>query len=158
MPRITVYVPDDLKTRMEEAGDDLNWSAITQRAIQAAIATQTLKRNPTDMNSVIERLRASKRQSDEASHQRGKECGAKWAKEAAEYDELRNVWEIYGPKEEWDWVQELGMAVDPGTTGWEDSGWEDFRQRHCGGEMNDAFAHGFVEGAHGVFEEVKDQL
>jgi ribosomal protein L19E len=82
----------------EEAGDDLNWSAITQRALRDAITAQTLKGNPTDMTSVIERLRASKQRWNEASEQRGKACGAKWAREAAEYEELGEVWSSFRPK------------------------------------------------------------
>jgi hypothetical protein len=37
MPRVTVYVDDNLKARMDDAGKDLNWSAIAQRAFSGAI-------------------------------------------------------------------------------------------------------------------------
>ena len=60
MPRITVYVPDDLKAHMDDASDNLNWSAVAQLAFRGAIAIHKLKKDPTDMTNVIERLRASK--------------------------------------------------------------------------------------------------
>ena len=39
MPRISVYVTDDFKARMDEAGEAFNWSALAQRAFQDALLT-----------------------------------------------------------------------------------------------------------------------
>ena len=157
MPRITVYVPDDLKARMDGAGDDLNWSAITQRAIREAIATHDLKRDPTDMTSVIERLRVSKQRAEEANTASGKECGATWAKNTAEYDELSRVWAAASVINTGIDLAYLQRLIDPGDEmGYQD--WQDFWANHGDGDPNDAFAQGFAEGAHDVFEEVRNQL
>jgi hypothetical protein len=157
MPRITLYVPDDLKARMDQSGDDLNWSAITQRAIRGAIITLTLKRNPTDMNAVIERLRASKQLADEANNLSGKECGAAWARETAEYDQLHRVWGALLAAAEID-VSSLHRLIDPENE-LDRAEWQEFWECHAGGAtLTDAFAAGFAEGANEVFEEVKDKL
>jgi hypothetical protein len=38
LPRITVYVPDDLKAQMDKAGGDINWSALMQRAVENVLS------------------------------------------------------------------------------------------------------------------------
>ena len=156
MPRITVYVPDDLKARMDGAGDNLNWSAITQHAIRKAIATQTLSRNPTDMTNVLERLRASKQRGEEGSAASGRRCGAEWARRFAEYKELRRVWIAVrdGIDINLDRLQRL-IDLDQEM---DHHDWQSLRER-CGEDRpDDAFAAGFAGAAHDVFEEVKDQL
>lgn len=156
MARITIYVPDDLKSQMDAAGDDLNWSAITQRAFREAIATQNLKRNPTDMNNVIERLRASKQRVEEGSLASGRECGVTWAKTEAEYDELKRVADLSSANQDMS-LNGLQRTIDPeDTLARED--WEGFWTRNGDGSPNDAFAEGFCMGAQEVFDEVKDKL
>src|SRR5258708_7816585 len=94
MPRVTLYVPDDLKARMDEAGEAINWSAVAQRAFREAVALNSLRKEPTDMNEVVERLRASKERVQEADEETGKAAGAQWARETAEFDELKRVAEL----------------------------------------------------------------
>lgn len=43
MARMTVYIPDELKARMDEAGPDSNWSEIAQRAFEASIGKPEAK-------------------------------------------------------------------------------------------------------------------
>ncbi len=38
MARMTIYIPDDLKARMDEAGENTNWSEIAQKAFEAAVS------------------------------------------------------------------------------------------------------------------------
>ena len=38
MPKVTVYVPDDLKARMDAVGESVNWSGEAQKAFQCALA------------------------------------------------------------------------------------------------------------------------
>src|SRR5438046_2935773 len=91
MPRVTLYVPDDLKTRMDVAGEAVNWSAVAQRAFREAVATQFIRKDSTDMTSVVDRLRASKERIEVAAVASGRECGRTWAQETAEYDELNRI-------------------------------------------------------------------
>lgn len=155
MPRITVYVPDDLKASMDKAGDDLNWSAIAQHAIRAAISIHHLQRNPSDMTNVIERLRASKQDAEEASTASGRDCGATWARTTAEYGELNRIWDgVAASDVDLNGLQRL---IDPrDEMGRHD--WEAFWERHGDGDINDAFANGFASGAADLFAEVKDQI
>ncbi len=157
MPRITVYVPDDLKARMDSAGDDLNWSALAQLAFRGAIATHALKRDPTDMTSVIERLRASKERAEEVDFAHGQRSGAEWAKASAEYDELRRLSDFHGTDNEEN-LDALCHLIDPEKE-MDRRDWGAF-WADCGlnSDPNDAFARGFIEGAAAVFEEVEDQL
>lgn len=155
MPRITVYVPDDLKAQMDEVGDDLNWSAITQRAIRDEIVTHAIKRRPTDMTNVIERLRASKQRLAQNETASGKECGATWAKTTAEYDELSRIATAEA-------ISDIGLddlcrLLDPDDE-MDAADWEEFWERHGDGRPTDAFAEGFAEGAAEVFHEVADQI
>src|SRR5271166_4530430 len=91
MPRITLYVPNDLKAGMDEAGEALNWSALAQRAFREAILNRSVRRSPKDMTSVVERLRASKERIEARDHEAGQAQGREWAETAAEYDELKRV-------------------------------------------------------------------
>lgn len=155
MPRITLYVPDELKARMDEAGDGLNWSAVTQRAIREAIAINQVKRNPDNMTNVIERLRASKERLENANAASGKDCGATWAKSAAEYDELSRISEAVS-------IDSIGLddlkrLIDP-EHHMDAHDWKAFWEKHGDGQPDDAFAQGFAEGAAAVFDEVADQI
>ena len=38
MARLSIYIPDDLKARMDGVGDTVNWSEVVRPAIQAAVA------------------------------------------------------------------------------------------------------------------------
>jgi predicted transcriptional regulator len=37
MPRVTLYIPDDLKARMDEVSEAVNWSAIAQQAFRDVV-------------------------------------------------------------------------------------------------------------------------
>ncbi len=37
MPRVSIYVPGEMKARMDEAGDRANWSGIAQRAFETEL-------------------------------------------------------------------------------------------------------------------------
>src|ERR1700756_4787201 len=88
MPKVNLYVPDDLKARMDDTGEAVNWSAVAQRAFREAISTHQIRKDRSDMEPVIERLRASKERYEERQLAAGKDVGAKWAKTEAEYFQL----------------------------------------------------------------------
>jgi hypothetical protein len=156
MPRITVYVPDDLKARMDDASDNLNWSAVAQRAFGEAIATHELKKDSADMTAVTERLRASKERAEEANFDRGKEHGATWARTEAEYEELQRVWGAINDGGEFD-LADLQRLIDPEGE-MDRSDWQEFWKERGALRPTDDFAHGFAEGAFHVFQEVQDEL
>jgi hypothetical protein len=157
MPRVTLYVPDDLKTRMDDAGEAINWSAVAQRAFREAVLTQAMRKEPHDMTNVVERLRASREKVEAKEFETGKDRGAMWAKHRAEYDQLLRVVEYDG-----EWSEEedgdhavLESLIDPENE-LDPREWGD----NWGQQRNpsDAFVRGFVEGANEVYVEIRDQL
>jgi predicted hydrocarbon binding protein len=158
MPRVTLYVPDDLKTRMDEAGEAINWSAVAQRAFMEAVLTRAVRKDASDMTSVVERLRASKERVEAAQQESGQDCGKTWAKETAEYDELERIARFHeSGHDPSDLVAALRHLIDP-----EDEmsphEWHSFWEQHGCGEPTHAFAEGFIKGAVEVYDEVADQL
>ena len=89
MAKLNLYVPDDLKKRMD-AVSDVNWSDITRPALLSALATLEQHRSP-DMSTTIERLRASKAESLKRDELEGQTHGREWAEQHADYDELRRL-------------------------------------------------------------------
>ncbi|HZK89736.1 MAG TPA: hypothetical protein VFC56_06270 [Stellaceae bacterium] len=159
MPRITLYVPEELKDRMDAIGEIANWSSIAQAAFKEAVALNALRRNPSDMEQIIERLRVSKARVDREREGAGREFGSIWAQQVSEYDELRRIsnWtrikEVPVPFT----VEALKAIMDPKQT-MDRYAWHDFWQRHGDGEVSDAFAKGFIMAAAEVFEEVEPHI
>ena len=91
MPKINLSVPDDMKARMDAAGDRRNWSAVARRAFDLELKHIESIMEIKTMNQVIERLKASKAMSAANSEDDGRHAGRLWAKERAEYDELKRV-------------------------------------------------------------------
>ena len=87
MARVSIYVPDELKARMDQAGDAINWSEIARPAFQAALAAYEHRKGQT-MSTAVERLRASKQEYEQEESTSGEDAGRAWAKDDAEYGEL----------------------------------------------------------------------
>lgn len=156
MARVSLYIPDELKARMDAVGDEtVNWSEVARPAIVAELTMIEHRRGGT-MQTAIERLRASKAKSQERDEAAGKENGRKWAEDEAEYEELLRISEIQSGNSP-DAYEALRTAVDP------DGGLadDDFNRSLFGDErpnLSDAYVEAFIEGAQEFFEEVKDQL
>ena len=91
MPNINIYVPEEMKVRMDAVEDRANWSAIAQRAFGFELARLEAVKEIKTMYDVIDRLRASKASLAEDQLRDGRAAGANWAKNEAEYNELRNI-------------------------------------------------------------------
>ncbi len=91
MPKMSIYVPDEMKARIDEAGDRANWSGIAQRAFGVELNHLESVKEIGSMTDVIERLRASKEKNAEASINDGRKAGRNWAMRWAEYDALKRV-------------------------------------------------------------------
>jgi hypothetical protein len=91
MARIALYVPDELKNRMDAVPEDqINWSDIARPALTAAVAAFEHSRGK-NVSTAIERLRASKQQADQQDKLEGNAHGRAWAEHAAEYRTLREL-------------------------------------------------------------------
>ncbi len=91
MPKISIYVPDEMKVRMDAAESRANWSAHAQRAFSIELDHLEAITEIKSMTDVIERLRASKQKLAQASIADGRIAGREWAMQSAEYDELKRV-------------------------------------------------------------------
>lgn len=118
MARVSIYVSDELKARMAEAGDALNWSDIARPAFETALAAFN-HRKGQNMQTAIERLRASKVQHKQEQESSGKECGRLWAMNKAEFAELERIdaidLSLFGNGVNHIW-QDIRSAIDPHDT------------------------------------------
>ena len=94
--RFNITIPDDLKARMKEVREDVNWSTVAAHAFEQKLAEILKRKGPKDMKSAIERLRASKQRLDNEEYEAGFEAGQNWAMESAEAWELTNIAEWKG--------------------------------------------------------------
>jgi hypothetical protein len=159
MPKVNLYVSDDLKARMDDTGEAVNWSAVAQRAFREAISTHQIRKDRSDMEHVVERLRASKERYEERQLAAGNEVGTKWAKTQAEFFELVAVANFDPDAHDGELDRDtLQWVIDPdGETGPRE--WAEFWETHYGrGKPSDAFIRGFIEGATEVYDAVAEQL
>jgi hypothetical protein len=173
MAKMTVYVPDDLKGRMDKV-EGVNWSPLACRAFEAKLAELITKQGAKDMSDVITRLKASKAEAGDANRTMGREMGDRWASSSAEAEEL-------GRLEAWaegDWEEQLEDSdpnaafgpshhlvdvIEGGHAGRSDSDefwtfFEDMYDLDPEYRWKHAFLVGFVEGALEVWSKVKDQI
>ncbi len=161
MPKITIYVPDDLKAKMDAAEKyEPNWSALAQEAFQLECGRITnRKRSKGKMDQVIERLRKSKENVANTDKVSGHAAGRDWAMKRAQYDELARVaaLEMSGyPEHGWAWPVLLVIAGDEDAARNE---YEEFWKNEAGNdEPSDDFVLAFAQGAEEVFNEVDDKL
>jgi hypothetical protein len=87
MARISLYIPDELRTRMDAVGTEVNWSEVARPSLTAAVAALEHKKGQ-NVSTAIERLRASKQHSDQQDETSGYNDGRSWAENKAEYIEL----------------------------------------------------------------------
>jgi hypothetical protein len=90
MARVSIYVSDELKARMAETGDALNWSDIARPAFETAIAAFN-HRKGQNMQTAIERLRASKQSEAQQQVSDGHREGRDWASNFASHSALKRL-------------------------------------------------------------------
>jgi Arc/MetJ-type ribon-helix-helix transcriptional regulator len=154
MARLSIYVRDDLKQQIDEAGDTINWSEVVRPAITAALAAHK-HRKDQNVSSAIERLRASKQESDQDDRTTGHIDGRTWAENDAEYAWLRrlanNSVRAHAPS------GALFRAIDPN-----DEMDNSELGKICFGDddddRSDTYIEGFIEGAVEFFEQVRNQI
>jgi hypothetical protein len=161
MAKINIYIPDELKARMDRAGER-NWSAAAQRAFELECHLVEVLMDTDD--SVVARLRASKAKEGEREQADGREAGQEWARTAAEWRELGRVatYVHWGVTQEEDYPTTLvQLIMGVGDRREIDAGDERdlWRQLHDREEEPDpAWVEGFVEGAAEVWNEVADKV
>ena len=86
--RMNISLSQDLKRRMDQVEESVNWSALAARAFEGKLAELATKREQKTMDDVIQRLRESRLKLEEADYHGGKSAGFEWAKNDAEAQDL----------------------------------------------------------------------
>jgi hypothetical protein len=151
MARLSIYITDELKQRMDKVGKAVSWSEIARPVFLDAVAKHEHRRKQ-DMTTTIERLRASKEKYIEETRRGGKEAGRQWASDKAEYADLVRVANITDPT-----LDALGEAIDPeDRLDWPDKysiiGLDEYE---C---SDDEYVKAFIEGAQEMYSEIEDKL
>jgi hypothetical protein len=153
-------VPDDLKARMDEAGQAVNWSVIAQQAFREVILNWAVRRETATMDDAVERLRASKQSSVETERESGLEVGEEWATEDATYSELLRIAKaVEEARREID-LQTLQDLIDPEHK--MDAGdwvrfWED-RGFSGASEPSDVWVRAFADCAARLFQKARKHV
>ena len=156
MPKVTIYVPDELLSAVREA--EVSMSPICQRALQREVQrVQAMRTATTDIERVAERLRKTIAAEAANDYQQAFEMGAEWARSAATFSELRSVVEeafrqagLDGPGRFLAKVQGVYDHLDSIEA--EEGG------RYSLSLGSEEFARGFVDGAKAVYHEVQPLL
>jgi hypothetical protein len=148
MPRLNVYIPDDLKSRMDEAGA-INWSELAQRAFEAKL--QSIDQRSREMRPTMQRLVADRNNYLSDIEQEGRRA-ARWFANELPYASIRRIAKIdvdneefYGRKGEGTTEAlrfDIVNSVDPYST--PDVHWEDWWAYWRDESKDPRFLEGFV--------------
>ncbi|HEV2603332.1 MAG TPA: hypothetical protein VGU24_06690 [Microvirga sp.] len=148
MRHLSIYVTEDLKTRMD-AIVGMNWSDLVRPLISRAVTHHENLKEPT-MDTVIERLRASKEEYVSETEKLAKESGHHWAKTEAEYRDLKRLAAIAGDAT----FDEFKAAIDPE----HELGRGEIAEMFGDDIFEAKYVAAFVKAAVEVFQDVADQL
>ena len=176
MARKTISVPDDIEEQIKKA-PEVNWSQVATDAFRIKLGEFAQSKKEKEMTDVIARLRGSKTKTDDDNYKSGFQLGQEWAKDTAEYSQLRNLAECRSHHNsnhpyDWDWYLnqedirgELAAKIISVPEGeefhwrdeiqefWETALSEDQTFRHQPGVLK-----GFCDGALDVYDQVVDKL
>lgn len=154
MPRVNIYLPDDMAAEVREA-EQLSVSSVCQRAIRKELDRLNAQREATrDIEAVAARLRGTVTEEDAVLRQEGYEDGISWAREWATASELRFIATDWEPGRGGD--LQLGQGCDSLVEfSGEKAGGNGFGIR---AEEGDPYWDGFINGAGEVLEQVKPLL
>ena len=174
--RTTISVHPDIKDQMDAVQEEVNWSAVASRAFENQLAEIAARKEKKDMKDIVTRLRASKRQAEDAQYKAGSEAGREWAGDTAEADDLQRLerWADHTRNDEdWDALFAQGNSRDGEIAEhvvsaiWADEEpdyysvkefWEQALGDDTSAKDDPSFVKGFVEGALALWDEVKNQL
>jgi hypothetical protein len=157
MARTTIYVPDDLKERMDRANqatEEVNWSQVACRAFEMKLGELATNKEIRQKQDVIQRLRASKLKSDDSNYKEGLELGRRWAEETAEADDLERLTSGEG----WNSADELAEFITGDADDHKAAFWKSVGDDLDSLLKSRSFLDGFVQGAAGVWCQVRDEV
>jgi hypothetical protein len=147
VPKVTIYLPDDLH-EWTQSKEGLNVSALCQQALRAEQAKDLPVSDDTDTEAIVARLRASKDKQTQWIYQEGRKWGRSWAAKNADWDTLSRM---ANNRENWEPVRDSAiyeMFVESAIEAQrEDSPWD-----------WDITLAGFRAGALEIWDQVKGKL
>ncbi len=174
--RQSVSISADLRRRMDQVKELVNWSDVAAKAFEAKLAEITARKENKVMTDVIERLRVSLRKEQGMSFNDGFEAGRKWAENDATAPELKrlesfeNITKAKSPSEWQNWFLLCGTHkpwlllvsviqddknAHPLTA---QAFWKGLLGEASQEVNNGDFLRGFVEGAVDLWAKVQEQL
>jgi len=179
MAKMTIYVPDNLKERMDRIKEDVNWSNIACRGFEQKLGEIASRKEKKKMADAVQRLRAWKHQHESRLFKEGFDWGQDWAKDDASVTQLKRLEMLYNrlsnePVYNWEHFfafdannaytvyELLYFQLEPDHNGDRESA-RDFWERAVGddGDTNiqeGELVRGFAEGALDIWRSVKHQL
>ena len=170
--RMNIYVPDDLRKRMDKASrrQEVNWSAIACRAFLDQVIQHEMRQQRTRMErtKVIERLKAADADVVSESERVGNEDGQRWAEQFATPTQLRRLKDAQHGSKNWyigvggsaySAAEGIYFTIEPGHDGVReeaDGFWEKYGRLTP--DNVDAYVLGFCKGAMEVWDQVSHQL
>jgi hypothetical protein len=172
--RMNISVPRELKARMD-AEEGVNWSAVASSAFEAKLLELASKKEVSDMDDVVARLKAAEEFEANEDYQAGFKAGQQWAKSTATPKQLRRLADYLEEGDEWWDVDSPGWNAPWGATGYfalavlglsdeeadrraPDVFWEKALGDGSERIWDADFFHGFGEGAADLWEKVADKL
>jgi hypothetical protein len=173
--RTTISVPADLKARMDAVEEEINWSAVARQAFETKLAELIRRKAVTDVKTVIQRLRASKKELSDMKYATGFEAGKAWAMTRASVDEFERLKRYKGgfERSSWGWEGSFDLPKDVSDYSPAESvafaiGGENYNGDRTYAadfwntidlDMNEpAVIRGFADGALEIWDQVKDEL
>lgn len=146
MASITIRISEELKTRMDAAGDTVDWSAVTEAAFEQALACPCAPRGLDAVRQAIRDSLPAEGPSARSARATAYRAGREWARDIAGDRDLERLSSF-----QWhNHVRPLAVQVSAAILG-EDAGSEhahDFWVARLGSSFpSDATLAGFVEGA-----------
>lgn len=87
--RVNISVPKDLKSRMEQIGDGVNWSAVATEAFRRKVLEMESKPTTDDTNALAARYDAAEEMEGQEQYQEGRRAGEQWVREGNAQTVLR---------------------------------------------------------------------
>ena len=146
MPKVTIYLPDELADQARSAG--LSLSPLCQQAIRKELdKVKAQEAVSGDLEAVAARLRGTIDEEDAEQEREGREDGIQWAREYASARELQEIAGDFMPGDGGDFEAPHSIVHFFGAK----DGQNVISVRH----QNEPYWHGFVAGAGEVFERLR---
>ncbi len=162
--RVSIYVPADLKRRMDKTKEDVNWSTLACAAFEMKLGEIATKKEKKNMDDVIQRLRAAKLEEGTEAYTEGVTAGRSWASDEASPSQLNRLSRFLDGIDFESWVDGNNSAFSIGQlfafeilgTGEDRNLAASFWQDNVIDDRD--YLRGFAAGAMDIWQQVKSRI